>query len=451
MTENILIGDVAAVLNDSLAPIIYRPGSVIFREDEPAGGGCAYIIERGHVQITKSRHGKESVLAVLGPGELLGEMAPIDNQNRSATATTIEETEVIPISGEQLKTLIGEADPLIQLLLGVLIDRLRSGQREAQHETTVSKSPALEFPRKPYESVRGCVIDRIKIEKSLRDALKKREFELYYQPVVSLSDYRIAGFEALIRWFSPDQGLVSPMEFINVAEESGLIVPIGQWVLEHSCYMMNRFQSTRSRSHPDQPPLFMCANVSARQLRDPANVENMIAVIRKTGVDPSRLKIEITEGIMLENPEAAILAFNALKAAGVMIALDDFGTGFSSLGYLHRFPLDTLKIDRSFVLSMRRSRESMTIVRAITGLARELKMDCVSEGIEEPEQLALLQELGCEYGQGYMFSKPVPASDAVEMLTKSRLWEPPADSVQPESAGVQKRFQHRFSVLPAKT
>ena len=196
------------------------------------------------------------------------------------------------------------------------------------------------------------------------------------------------------------------------------------WVIEHACYMLKRFQAIRDREFPDDEPLFMSANVSARQLLSLNNVDIIIATIRKTGVDPSAIKIEITEGLLITDPEMAITAINRLKALGVTIALDDFGTGYSSLGYLHRFPLDTLKIDRSFVSSMLNSRESMTVIRTITRLARDLKLSCVSEEIEDPSELTTLKDFGCDYGQGYLFSRPVPGKDVAELLTRDRLWAP---------------------------
>jgi len=428
MPNEILIDDIAAAFSENLTPVVYRPGALIFREHDP--GTHAYIIERGQVKITQEGEGEQKVVAILGPGELLGEMSPIDNQNRSATATAVTETEVIPISSEQLMEIIDNADPLIQLLLRVLIERLRS---VGPNTTGVPGGIRLidDMSSRSLETVRGRALKQIKIEKELRDAFSRRELVLYFQPIVRLSDYRLAGFEELIRWLSPERGVVGPGEFIGVAEESGLIVPIGLWVIEHACHMLKRFQDIREHHFPDEPPLFMSANVSARQLRDLNNVETIISTIRKTGVDPGGIKIEITEGLLLTDPELAVTAFNRLKALGVSIALDDFGTGYSSLSYLHRFPLDTLKIDRSFVMSMLKSRDSMTVIRTITRLAHDLKLSCVSEGIEDPHELTTLKDFGCEYGQGYLFSRPIPEKDVPELLGRDQLWAPPRLAAEP--------------------
>lgn len=423
MPRELAIDDLTAALSENLTPVIYQAGSTIFRESE--AGGHAYLIESGTVKITRQEAGHDKVVAILGPGELLGEMSPIDNQSRSATAIAVTQTEVVPISREQLNDLIDNADPLIQLLLRVLIGRLRTTGTASDAGRQGVELLEDGLGTESFDDVRGRALERIKVEKELRDAFAQRELDLYFQPIVRLSDYRIAGFEALLRWLSPEHGVIGPAHFIGIAEDTGLIVPIGQWVLEHACHMLKRFQVIRDRYFPDEAPLFMSANLSARQLRDPRNVDSIIATIMKTGIEPAALKIEITEGLLLADPELAISTFKRLKALGVTIALDDFGTGYSSLSYLHRFPLDTLKIDRSFVMSMLKSRDSMTVVRTITRLARDLELSCVSEGIEDPHELTTLKDFGCEYGQGYLFSRPVPDDEVTELLSRDQLWVPP--------------------------
>jgi EAL domain-containing protein (putative c-di-GMP-specific phosphodiesterase class I) len=416
ITEEFLLTDLAAALPESWSSTVYPAGSVIFREGEPAG--CAYLIERGQIQISVCPNGEEKVLAVLGQGELLGEMAPIDDQPRSATATVLSDAEVISISRQQLETVIDDSGPLMQLLLRVLLDRLRSTQRGSDANIPVERGKPIE--RKlfaGYEAIRGRAVEQLQMEKALQEALRRREFELYLQPIIRLSDNHLAGFETLIRWISPEKGILQPMEFLGVAEDSGLIVPIGLWVLEHSCHILGRMEGQFQDAFPGLPPLFISANVSARQLASLKDVDDMVAIIKKTGVDASHLKIEITEGLLVKNPEIAEIGMKKLKEIGVTFAIDDFGTGYSSLSYLHRFPLDTLKIDRSFVNAMLEDTGSFTIVRAVTKLAQELNMDIVAEGIERPEEITKLQELGCNYGQGFLFSRPVPVNQAMDLLT----------------------------------
>lgn len=422
MIEGVGIDDLAGALVESWNRIIYPAGSTIFHEGEK--GSYAYLIERGQVKISRNDDNENKIVAMLGPGEILGEMSPIDNENRSATATAATEIEIIPISRIQLEQIISNADPLIQLLLNSLVKRLRNVTPQSERVPQSLRLIDNQVSQRSMDVARGRAINQIRMETELRDAFARRELDLFYQPLVRLEDCRLAGFEALLRWLSPERGVVGPDEFIGVAEETGLIVPIGSWVLEHACHRLMRFQGVRDRLYPDEPPLFMAANISARQLADPHNVDSMIAVIRSTGVDPQAIKIEITEGLLLDDPEKAIAAFNRFKALGVTIALDDFGTGYSSLSYLHRFPLDTLKIDRSFVMSMLKSRESMTVIRTITRLAQDLNLTCVSEGIEDAHELSTLREFGCDYGQGYLLSKPLPEKEVEALLLRDQLWSP---------------------------
>ena len=416
-TDELSLGDLAAALSESLSMVVYPVGSVIFREGEPAG--CAYLIERGEIQISVRPNGEEQVVAVLGAGELLGEMAPIDDQPRSATATVIRDAEVISISREQLEVIINGSGPLMQLLLRVLLDRLRSTQKSGNGKDPLELIVPKEN-KKPdgrYEAIRGRAVEQLKMETALQDALKRREFDLYLQPIVRLDDNQLAGFEALIRWISPEKGIVQPNDFLGVAEDTGLIVPMGLWVIEHACNLLSRMESRFKAAFPGLPPLFITANVSARQIATLNDVDDIVATIKKSGIDPSQLKIEITEGVLVKNPDVAEIGLKRLKDIGVSFAIDDFGTGYSSLNYLHRFPLDTLKIDRSFIHAMLEDTGSFTIVRAVTKLAQELNMDIVAEGIERPDEITKLQEIGCNFGQGYLFSRPVPMKQAIELLT----------------------------------
>lgn len=417
---NELYSNLATVLGEQLTSVVYSPGAVIFQEGEREGH--AYLIERGLVEVSRAFDGADATLGVLGPGELLGEMAPIDKQRRSATATAVQETEVLPISSRDLAKMIDQTHPFVHLLIRVLLNRLRATQQQALSGTIGGPCDMTDEPDHGFEVARGRALDRMKLEKALREALRKREFELNYQPIVSISERRIVGFEALIRWHSPDEGTISPFDFIGVAEDSGLIIPIGLWVVEHACHFLTRFQAVFAKLFPSHPPLFMSANVSGRQLENLPDVEDIGSVIRRVGVDPSTIKLEITEGVLMEKPEVAEAALQRLKSLGLTVAIDDFGTGYSSLSYLHKFQLDTLKIDRSFVNRILLDESSERIVQAIVGLARSLDMDIVAEGVESPEEAARLQEMGCDMAQGYLFSKPVTSERIMEMLEKPPAW-----------------------------
>lgn len=409
--------DLTSVLADNFSPVVYPANSVFFRAGESAG--CAYLIERGQVRISTGEHESAQVVAVLRAGALFGEMALIDDGVRSATAVTLQETEVIPINRVHLQEALDAADPLVQLLVRELLLRLRKAQ-EPDGGANVLAEPAVDLAAQ--ESIRGRAVEHVRLGRNLREALNRREFELHFQPIVRLADFSIAGFESLIRWRSPEMGFVPPDQFIGTAEDTGLIVPIGRWVLEHSCHVLQRLQARFNRCFPDLPPLFMSVNVSARQLGAMTDVENMVLTIEETGVRPEQLKLEITEGILVSNPKLAAAGLGKLKEIGASIAIDDFGTGYSSLSYLHRFPLDTLKIDRSFVSSMLSDSSSLKIVRTIANLAQELELDIVAEGVEEPEEVRMLSRLGCEYAQGYLFSKPKPVEQIMESHDDPSVW-----------------------------
>jgi diguanylate cyclase (GGDEF)-like protein/PAS domain S-box-containing protein len=255
-------------------------------------------------------------------------------------------------------------------------------------------------------------INILQMETDMRRALEREEFLLYYQPIVSLEDFRLRGFEALVRWQHPERGFISPIDFIPVAEETGMIIPLGEWVLHEACRQMNRWQNCFPLDHP----LFISVNLSSKQFSQNTLISAVADILQGTGVKPQSVKLEITESVVMENIETATGMLRELREIGVQLAIDDFGTGYSSLSYLHRFPIDTLKIDRSFVTRMTDNTENAEIVRTIVVLAQNLGMDVVAEGVETNEQLALLQKLGCENGQGYYFSKPVPADSAEKII-----------------------------------
>jgi diguanylate cyclase (GGDEF)-like protein len=248
-------------------------------------------------------------------------------------------------------------------------------------------------------------LQRLDLELDLRGAVTRQEFTVHYQPVVMVESGRVAEVEALVRWQHPERGLLSPDRFIGLAEETGLIVPIGQWVLAEACHRARAWQ----REFPGQPPLVMSVNLSARQLQQPNLVEEIAAALRESGLDPASLKLEITESVVMQDAPSTLAKLHALKDLGIQLAIDDFGTGYSSLGYLKRFPVDTLKIDRSFVKAIGDDAEDMVIVRAVVEVARSLRLSVTAEGIETAEQLARLRALGCERGQGYYFARPLAA------------------------------------------
>ncbi|MDQ3798203.1 MAG: EAL domain-containing protein [Acidobacteriota bacterium] len=272
-------------------------------------------------------------------------------------------------------------------------------------------------------------IQALTLENELRRALEKGEIKPYFQPIVALKTGKIVGFEALARWVHPERGLVSPADFIPLAEETGLIVPIGFSILRESCRQTVEWQK---KYH--LPELSISVNLSGKQFKQATLIEEIKDILFETELHPHFLKMEITETIVMENTIAAIEMLKQLKGIGVQISIDDFGTGYYSLSYLHRFPFDTIKIDRSFVSRMMQDRESLSIVETITALAIKLDKSVIAEGIEKKEHRKLLDETGCQFGQGYLFSKPEDAGSAGQLLKIKSPWQPLTDFV-PAAAG----------------
>lgn len=244
----------------------------------------------------------------------------------------------------------------------------------------------------------------LSLETDLRKAITKKEFVLYYQPIINLSTNRVTGLEALIRWKHPEKGIISPLEFIPIAEETGLIVPIGTWVLEEACRQTLEYMKEFSF----EKPFMLSVNISVKQFTNVNLPEIIKSIIKGSGFDPECLKLEITESVMMTNTNTACSIFSEIKQMGVQLAIDDFGTGYSSLSYLHRFPFDTLKIDRSFVNKITREHDKhIKILQAIMSLASHLDMNVIAEGIEDEQQLNLLKKMKCSWGQGFLFSRPL--------------------------------------------
>jgi diguanylate cyclase (GGDEF)-like protein/PAS domain S-box-containing protein len=261
-------------------------------------------------------------------------------------------------------------------------------------------------------------VTRLQLENDLRRAIEYQEFRLFYQPIVCLDTGKITGFEALVRWQHPERGLVSPSEFIPLAEETGLILPIDWWVSREACRQLRTWQEEWKQTHPGEDTLAITisVNLSGQQFSQPDLLDQLDMVLQETGLDPRYLKLEITEGVLIGNPEAASIMLEHLRERQIKLCMDDFGTGYCGLSYLHRFPLDVLKIDRSFISRLGTDKSHSAIVQAIVSLAHNLGMEALAEGLETPEQYAQLQALGCEYGQGYLFSKPVNSQAAQALI-----------------------------------
>jgi EAL domain-containing protein (putative c-di-GMP-specific phosphodiesterase class I) len=385
---------------------VYRksiaPGIAVFGEGAPAD--CAYIIERGSVEIAIEREGRLVVLAALGPGEIFGEAALLDDHPRPATATARTELDVLVVPRDAVDESLRGAHPDAYLLVRSLLTRL-----QAVHERRASPPPA--------GAMRDEVVRTLTIEGELRSGLDNDEFEPFFQPIVDLDTGEIAGFEALARWRKPDRGLIPPIEFIGVAEQTGLIREIDAMVLTSAWKGLAAAQEAVATKHGRAAkPLFLSINIAAENFVDMQLVTRVRELLGTTGFDPALLKLEITESGLINSPEIAYRVLTELRAMGVSIALDVFGTGYSSLSYLHRFPIDSLKIDRTFVHALASSERSRAIVRTIAGLGQSMSLKVIAEGIEEESTADMLREMGLRYGQGYHYSMPVGRASMAAML-----------------------------------
>jgi diguanylate cyclase (GGDEF)-like protein/PAS domain S-box-containing protein len=266
--------------------------------------------------------------------------------------------------------------------------------------------------------MRASMLARLQLETDLRSALEHKEFQNFYQPIVSLDSGRIIGFEALLRWRHPTRGLLQPVDFIPVAEETGMIRELGWWNLQEACRQISAWNACRDGS----PPLTISVNLSVKQFLQPNLVAEIGQLLRELGLSPDVLKLEITESSVMADPSEAVEMLSQIKSLGVQLSVDDFGTGYSSLSYLQRFPVDTLKIDRSFTQALAGGGDGMEIVRTILPMAKSLRLNVIAEGVETGEQLAILRRLQCGYAQGFYFSEPVTAQEAGILLEKHPKW-----------------------------
>ena len=377
-----------------------EPGAVLFREgDAPT---TAFLIESGSLRITAARDGAPMLLSDLHAGALVGEMAVLDDSPRSATATALGACVLTPIDRTQFAERLEAADPVVRALLLSQLARYRTALATFTGNDPV---PASE----DASSESAYALDKIRLESQLRNAMENRELEIRLQPIQDIASGKLADYEALTRWTHPERGAVSPVDFIALAEETSLIVPVGEYVLSEVCAALRRLADEAPQIKP-----FIAFNVSGRQVEDADFVARVLAQLRAHEVDPAQLKIEITESLVLDYSQIGTLIERAHQA-GMKVSLDDFGTGYSNLGHLHKLAFDTIKIDQGFIRQLDDPR-CLAIVRAVVGMASALHCDIVAEGVETQKQFEQLRELGAHYAQGWLVGKPQSVDEALAAI-----------------------------------
>ncbi len=345
---------------------------------------------------------------------ILNDVASVEDAKQFAELVKHKISAPFTLSGRQVFTSFSIGIALGGAEYELAEDILRDADIAMYHAKDAEKDSVV-FDK----NMHARAVSLLQLETDLRSAIERDELEMFYQPIVDLDSMRLFGFESLIRWNHPTRGLVPPNEFIPISEDTGLILPMTLWILRTSCLQMVEWQ----RKSPQNKNLVVSVNLSGKHFAQKDLVEQIRKILIETEMNPACLKLELTESAVMENAESVITMTKQIRELGVQLSIDDFGTGYSSLSYLHRFPINTLKVDRSFVNSMEDGSENGEIVRTVIALAKALRLNVVAEGIETIHQLHQLQMLGCEYGQGYLFSRPVPVEEAERLIDDAARFE----------------------------
>ena len=386
-------------MNEGLPREQIAAGAEVFRFGEP--GNSAYVVESGRVEVLAA-DGRP--LAQLGVGALFGEVALLDQQARTATVRALDPTTLLRIERDHVQSLLKRADPVIRHLLSLLLARFRSAYPGAM----TAPAPGSQAPDQE------AALRTLMLTRDLDYGLAHGQLELFYQPLIGFAQRNLLGFEALVRWRHPVLGMIMPMEFIGLAEKTGLIHQLGQWVLQQA---LADWAQLRSFCHPAAGlPAFISVNLSAPELSAPAIVGQVRDLLNRYDIPPRELKIELTETVIIEDREAVGNVLEQLSALGVAIALDDFGTGYAGLDTVKSLPIACLKIDKTFVQDIGQSLRSYEIVQSAIQLALSLGLTTIAEGIEDEDTANRLSEMGCGVAQGYYFARPMPLADVAGWL-----------------------------------
>ena len=433
----------------------FKAGEWVFHEGDI--GDCAYLVEAGEVQIVLERGSELIPLVCYGEGSLFGEMSIIGDQPRSASAFAQSDCKLRKISREQINRRLDQADPILKVCMSVLIGHLKKSlakydekentepelsldeklrlaadravkpSMQVQNEIVSAKEQEnSNIPKAKSEVVKADPLSQemfkqalytINLENDLDKAIKEEELVLFYQPIIEANTGRLAGFEALMRWIHPDRGMISPGDFIPVAERSGQMVAMTHWAVEQACRdlcsMRDLFLGSVVLSANVSEKMFMSVNFSSRDFLDTELMDKVQQLLKNYDLPKNSLKIEVTESVLVSSPKEVTNALNNCRDHGASVAIDDFGTGYSSLSYLQTLPADTLKIDQAFIRPMHDDERHMALVESIIHLAQRLDMVTVAEGVETEQDAQSLASLQCDYLQGYYFARPMPAQDLI--------------------------------------
>ncbi len=392
----------------------FKAGEEIMRQGDM--GNSAYIIEEGRVEISfKDGEGKTHILGTRGTNSMIGEMAIIDDAPRTATVTALDDCKLLEITKEDFSHRLEEADSVLRMATQVILTRYRDTLTRAEIWRDRHQWPPAEIVELGYAEKSGAV-KTITIANEFKEALLSKIVQLHYQPMIDLKTGEILGFEALMRWNHPEKGFIPPSVFIPIAEESGLIIEASKWALRESCMALKRIEKNINKQETSAPPLYMSVNFSSTDFSSGEFIANLRDTIDETGVMPCQIHLEITERVLIQQPDCAKETLRKCREMGVVIAIDDFGTGYSSLSYLHYFPIDILKIDRTFIQDMHKKESSTALVSSIITLAGNVGMKTVAEGVEVQEEANILKDMGCDIVQGYYYAKPMPEDDLVKLI-----------------------------------
>lgn len=376
-------------------------GEVLFQQGEASS--CAWLIEQGSIELASQLGRRSLSQGVLGAGELIGELSLLDDAPRSTTATAVTDSVLLSIEADQFAQRLDGTDPIIRALLNGLRRRTRAILSALPADARL-QLPAEDLPSEDPAERSG--IDKIRLETQLREALQDDRLEVRYQPIYDLRRGRVGGYEALVRWQHPERGAVSPAEFIKLAEETSLIVPVGEYVLDQVCALLAELK------HGATELPTIAVNLSARQLVEPGMARQILARIDRFDLPPGSLKLEVTESRMLDYaPVAAVMQH--CRARGVPFALDDFGTGYSNLTHLYKLDFEVVKVDQAFARHMFDSPKAMAVVEAVVAMAHGIGAEVVMEGVETREQLQRLDALKVRFAQGFLIGQAQPRAAVV--------------------------------------